>query len=401
MQYAGGMKDFVKVGVVVCAVAMLFWHPRRLFSQGPIHGQPQPAAEWKPTQSAPPGARFAGDGACAKCHTEKVTTFQNSGMSNALSSAADSNILHSNAQMKFSSGGYSYQIIRRKNRSIYFVTDGTQIIEAPILWAFGHGEMGQTYVFEHGGKLYESRVSFYSAAKNLDITLGAPRTVPATLKEAAGREMDAGDVRDCFGCHATNVSSDARGQLGSLVPGVRCESCHGPGEKHVAAMSAGKLRERNITNLKTLSTEEQLTFCGACHRTWEQVMLLPNRGGIDNVRFQPYRLTNSRCYDTEDRRISCTACHNPHEDVRRDAAFYDAKCTACHAPNKHAKSVAPSSIVQSSVAHSNQRNGAPPCPTGRQLCVTCHMPKVEVPGAHFKFTDHHIRVVKPNNKFPV
>jgi hypothetical protein len=28
------------------------------------------------------------------------------------------------------------------------------------------------------------------------------------------------------------------------------------------------------------------------------------------------------------------------------------------------------------------------------------MPKIEIKAAHFKFTDHYIRVVKPGEKFP-
>jgi hypothetical protein len=28
------------------------------------------------------------------------------------------------------------------------------------------------------------------------------------------------------------------------------------------------------------------------------------------------------------------------------------------------------------------------------------MPKVELPGSHFKFTDHRIRIVRPGEQFP-
>jgi formate-dependent nitrite reductase cytochrome c552 subunit len=37
----------------------------------------------------------------------------------------------------------------------------------------------------------------------------------------------------------------------------------------------------------------------------------------------------------------------------------------------------------------------------KDKCVNCHMPKIELPGAHFKFSDHRIRIVKPNEKYPV
>jgi hypothetical protein len=37
---------------------------------------------------------------------------------------------------------------------------------------------------------------------------------------------------------------------------------------------------------------------------------------------------------------------------------------------------------------------------GKKDYVTCHMPKLDLPGAHNKFTDHLIRVVKANEQYP-
>ena len=42
---------------------------------------------------------------------------------------------------------------------------------------------------------------------------------------------------------------------------------------------------------------------------------------------------------------------------------------------------------------------AKPCPVRSDGCVTCHMPKVELPDAHFKFTDHRIRIVRPRGNY--
>jgi formate-dependent nitrite reductase cytochrome c552 subunit len=33
-------------------------------------------------------------------------------------------------------------------------------------------------------------------------------------------------------------------------------------------------------------------------------------------------------------------------------------------------------------------------------CVTCHMPKIEIPGMHARFTDHWIRTVKSGETIP-
>jgi hypothetical protein len=34
------------------------------------------------------------------------------------------------------------------------------------------------------------------------------------------------------------------------------------------------------------------------------------------------------------------------------------------------------------------------CRVGKKDCVNCHMPMVELPGAHKKFTDHRIRIAR-------
>ena len=44
--------------------------------------------------------------------------------------------------------------------------------------------------------------------------------------------------------------------------------------------------------------------------------------------------------------------------------------------------------------------GAKACPVAKTNCVSCHMPKLDLPGAHYKFTDHRIRIVKPNEPYP-
>lgn len=108
--------------------------------------------------------------------------------------------------------------------------------------------------------------------------------------------------------------------------------------------------------------------------------------GVGNVRFQPYRLHLSKCYDPEDRRITCTSCHNPHQELATGVAAYDAKCLACH-QTKAAANTAPQAKAVA-------------CKVGTEKCASCHMPKYELPGAHFKFTDHLIRVVKPQAPYP-
>ncbi|HSE98353.1 MAG TPA: hypothetical protein VLD57_08830, partial [Blastocatellia bacterium] len=152
-------------------------------------------------------------------------------------------------------------------------------------------------------------------------------------------------------------------------------------------MKAGKFKNPQIVNPVKLDAFDQMQeFCGACHQSFDAVMLLADRGGIHNIRFQPYRMFNSPGHLINDRRMSCVACHDPHEKMEREPSYYDSKCLACH-------------VSKPGEARTEARM-ASACPVSRQQCVSCHMPKVEVPDFHFKFTDHWIRIVRPGDRVP-
>jgi len=346
-----------------------------------------PLPEWRPTHAVS-GSSYVGNAVCAQCHVQAETQ-QTTPMAHALETAGGGKILSANRLLTFQSGKYSYSITRRGERSIYQVTDGKESVTVPLLYAFGQGKAGQTYVFEIDGRYYESRVSFYNEIRGLDYTMGAPREPAKTLLEAAGRPMGSAEAKDCFSCHATAAVADAKLQLDSLVPGVTCEGCHGAGAQHATLMKSltGKENplDKKILNPGHFDTEGQSQFCGSCHRTWTQVQLLRVQG-VNNVRFQPYRIFQSKCYDLDDRRISCTACHNPHEQLEKEASFYDAKCAACHQ-------------LKGEPAEASKKG--PSCRADKkQDCVSCHMPRYEIPGSHFKFTDHQIRVARPGEPYP-
>ena len=300
-------------------------------------------------------------------------------MGRALESAAECDILRRHPELTFQNEPYSYRLVRQGDKTLYSVTDGKETISAPISWAFGLGAAGQTYVFQRNGTWFESRVSYFRSIDRLDFTLGARSAKPASLEEAAGRAMNSKDATECFNCHATGAISQGQLDVSHLQAGILCERCHGSADTHLGSFRKSQPSLGGMLKLSSFNSEDTSVFCGQCHRTWAQIA---SEGpfGINNVRFQPYRLTNSRCYDPADRRIGCTACHDPHADVARASSGYDAKCQACHTAGRHAS--------------------AKVCPVGKNDCSSCHMPKLELPGSHNKFTDHQIRIVKANEKYP-
>jgi hypothetical protein len=315
---------------------------------------------------------------CAACHPAQAKPHPMTSMAHALELPAECAILKTHPRLTFKDGAYSYRIERKGDQSIYSVTDGQQTISAPIEWAFGLGGAGQTYVFTKDGQFYQSRVSFYRDIDALDFTLGALNEKPKALAEATGQLMDQNEKLACFGCHATDATEARQLALDKMTPGVQCERCHGSADNHVENIQRGNAKLAKMNDLRSFSSEQMSNFCGQCHRTWDQIAASGVRGLV-NVRFQPYRLTNSKCYDADDPRIRCTSCHDPHQEVNRKDIAYDSKCQACHGGGKAA---------------------ARACKVAKSDCVSCHMPKVEIPGSHFKFSDHQIRIVRANAPFP-
>ncbi|HKD07296.1 MAG TPA: multiheme c-type cytochrome [Bryobacteraceae bacterium] len=312
---------------------------------------------------------------CGRCHARQAPQSK-TGMARALSAPAKEEILRSHPLLTFRQGPYSYSIERRGDESIYSVTDGKDTISLPISWAFGLGAAGQTYLLHRNGLWYEGRVSYYKDTQALDLTVGAQPNAPPNLDEALGRELSPQGAEECFNCHSTGAVVNGKLTVDHLTPGVQCARCHEGVERHAAKL------EDIPRKLHAMTSEETADYCGQCHRTWATIATQgPNN--ITNVRFQPYRLVNSKCYDAADDRIRCTSCHDPHNDEAKPFASYDNRCQACHAPGGKGKA------------------GAKLCSVGKANCAGCHMPKVLIPTAHNRFTDHWIRIDKPGTPPPV
>ena len=296
---------------------------------------------------------------------------------------ADQVALKAHPTLTFEKFGYKWTVERKGEGSTYTVTDGVNSLSQPIYYAFGAGM--QTFVFPYQGKIYESTVSYFPVLGGLAITVGHEPRRPKDLVEALGRETTTEEITACFGCHSSGAVQNGKLTMEAARPGLDCEHCHTGATAHMEALVAGKTAPLP-KKLGQMAAEDMSTFCGQCHRTWEQIVRM-RQFGEANIRFQPYRMANSKCFMGNDMRLRCVSCHNPHADAVREAASYDRTCLSCHL-GKGAPTAAVSAKMQKA------------CPVADKACVTCHMPHRHLPLSPAVFTDHLIRVVRPGESYP-
>lgn len=166
----------------------------------------------------------------------------------------------------------------------------------------------------------------------------------------------------CFVCHTTGPEpldedspayQDNRPGLAGTwkEAGIQCESCHGPGSKHVADPASRAL----FVDLTGANT------CNECHnRPFNSLTgeIQSKNGYIDHHEQYPELLASGGHAD-----LTCTTCHDPH------ASTYYAKeqglrmqCTDCHEGQNHALHEG-AVFVRGAYSES-------------VTCVSCHMPYV-------------------------
>lgn len=338
---------------------------------------------WKPNRPGASPGEYAGAQACTHCHSALQATQRATDMASAAMWPAECSLLRQHPSLRVEQPPYTYSLEATGKEITFSVSDGQSKITAPVYLVVGAGSTHQYYLVQHNGVYYQIPVS-YDAQKGQIHWMGNPSAAPASLEAALGSRMTAERIQSCLQCHGTLGGGQSSSETGHFVPGINCEACHGPGARHVAAMRAGKRADRQVINPARMTVRTELEFCGDCHHY--QDVKSGSLRGIRNVMSQSYRLEKSRCWLSADKRSRCTFCHDPHRPAALETGAYDTQCLSCHASQPD---------VQASAAQPGKA-----CPVSKQNCAGCHMPRVEVPGSGFSYTDHLIRIVRAGAAYP-
>jgi len=305
---------------------------------------------------------FVGDQACRVCHSEKVDNYFHSAHHIASRPPTRESILGSFDKSK--------NVLKTSNPGLFFRMDAkadgfyqTAITDDPpptsarsekINIVIGSGRSGQTYLYWKNDLLFQLPVSYWT---DLDSWVNSP----------GYRDGSANFARPvlprCIECHIsyaeTVPSPESQNQFkpASLVLGISCERCHGPGRQHVETMSSAKTTSSTskspsgIVNPANLPRDRQIEVCAQCHGG-RRVPLLPVFSYLPGEPLDKYStplprdasaaadvhgnqvglLQMSRCYQSSPE-MTCSTCHDVHQ-LQHDPATFSANCVKCHQPEK-------------------------------------------------------------------
>jgi|SRR5579863_27228 len=313
---------------------------------------------------------YLGAGTCAECHKAIADAQSVTRMARTWRGASPAG-LPVNFDEQKTEGSVRYHLQRTGNHFRWRVElSGRFSREAPVEAVVGGTRQGLSFltrINEIDGEklarppLVEVRLLYGAHQQGLVIPPGFSPLRAASYEALLGRVLGPQFEQKCLMCHG--VPHDGAGENG-----IRCESCHGPGQAHVMAIARGEPR-KGIVNPAKLTADESLDLCGRCHSGFRKLAApMPDELLISS---QVVALRNTECFKQSGKGLTCTTCHDPHYDAKENDASSARACRNCHgfSSSNHAE-----------ICPVNQNDG----------CIGCHMPKQIVGG--FPMADHWIRV---------
>lgn len=332
---------------------------------------------------------FVDETACASCHQDQAAAFKRSHHANAMALANDSTVRGDFNNVRYEHDGIVTTFHRRDAR--FFVktegSDGKET-EFEVRYTFAYEPLQQYLVETGAGRLQALDVAWDTTGKQW-FWLGndTPRK-PGSTYHWTGPFYRWN--RTCIDCHSTDPQANfqpATNEYKStyVATSIGCQSCHGPGAKHVAWAAKGQDHPGDQADPGLSRVDANA--CLACHS--RRVRLRdgyePGKPFLDY--FSPALLRSDLYFPDGQIRdevfeygsfqqskmaaagVTCLDCHRPHEAGLK--AEGNALCTQCHTQTKLDRFVKqdPSGLFDDP-SHTHHPVGS----AGAQ-CANCHMPE--------------------------
>ncbi|MFZ0635087.1 MAG: cytochrome c3 family protein [Candidatus Acidiferrales bacterium] len=383
-----------------------------------------------PKSTAPPELpEYAGSEACKSCHGGIYRAWSQSGMSKMFRPYAAQNVIGDfEKNNEFFLGddeiyrGGELKIVPGPNRTPYAkmtVHDGRHFFSIkqsdgqwhnyPVDYTIG-SKWQQAYATQlANGEIKVFPIQYNAVTKqwvNFWKIIDEAGSARADLRNWENFDPSTTYQTNCAICHTSQLRDLNGGDPPSIhreyrEPGIDCEMCHGPSERHIAAMNGDETYNKAPldppVDFAKINNREFIAVCSQCHM--QSALRVPGpRGEINYSRagqfFMKYEsipfdefsrkgfykdgrfrqttfivesLERSQCFVKG--QVTCATCHNPHshdESSNLTSLKFpgepDRMCTGCHAQ------FLDKSAAATHTHHSPESEGS--------RCVSCHMPKI-------------------------
>ena len=340
----------------------------------------QPTAERSAPISTENSAGYLGPEKCAACHAGRVHEFHSSRHFLACVAASDetmpSEFLTGQAEYTPHNSPVTFRMIKEGNQflqvALHKTAGGVRETRSPISLMYGYGaDTDEVYFAWKEQKLSELPMSWLHPSHEWGAS-GFDRLGTGDFSRPTNPR--------CIECHNTWLEhipgTPNQYRPETLIAGVTCEACHGPGREHVDfhERHPEESEPMHIVRPSELSRNLKMDLCASCHSN-----AMKHRGPAfsyrpgkplaefyktlatknpedDHVANQTSYLQQSKCYQESDD-LTCITCHDPH--AGRAVATRGKGTSACL--NCHA------------MQDCEERSRLPE--EVQQNCVGCHMPK--------------------------
>ncbi|WP_184546585.1 multiheme c-type cytochrome [Mucilaginibacter sp. FT3.2] len=359
----------------------------------------------------PRGEDYAGAMACAKCHSKVYNSYLHTAHYMA-STPASANTVHGSFAKGFNVFAIDSNqriVMEKRDSGLYqtYYVKGKAKQSNRFDIVFG-GVKGESYLYWKGNQLHQLPLSYFN--------------LQSEWSTSPGYKFSFIDFRSigkrCLECHVSYIdelpqqqlSRDEQFDKSTLVYGIDCERCHGPGAQHVSFQTNNPTVKtaRFIARYSTLTRDQKMDMCAVCHSGIHTALLkstfafmpgdtlakfkLPefqhslDTSHLDVHGKQLQLLKTSKCYMYS--KMDCATCHDTHQNTRGNDILYTQKCLSCHNKPNHVYCKMTDKLSADVL---------------KTKCISCHMPELttnvisvlvadKAPPVRFFVHTHHIAI---------